>query len=112
MVKRQRRFAEDGRLIMLGRDIGTVVLPDAPLKIYLDASAPVRAKRRYKELAEAGMERPEAEILSELEARDAMDRERHASPLRPAEDAVIIDTDALDLLEVIDRVRQAAGAAP
>jgi cytidylate kinase len=112
MVKRQRQLASDGRLIMLGRDIGTVVLPDAPLKVYLDASAPVRASRRHKELAEAGIHRPEAEILQELEARDAMDRERHASPLRPADDALIIDTDALNLEEVIDRVRAAAGAAP
>jgi cytidylate kinase len=112
MVRLQRKLAGDGRLIMLGRDIGSVVLPDAPLKVYLDASAKVRAARRYMELSEAGGSRPEAEILAELEARDAMDRERHASPLRPAEGAVIIDTDALSLEEVIDRVRAAAGAAP
>jgi cytidylate kinase len=112
MVKRQRQLAQEGRLIMLGRDIGSVVLPDAPLKIYLDASAPVRATRRHKELQAAGRERPEPEILAELEARDAMDRERHVSPLRPADDALTIDTDGLSLEEVIDRVRQAAGAAP
>jgi len=111
MVRRQRRLAAEGRLIMLGRDIGTVVLPDAPLKIYLDASAPVRAERRHKELAEAGIERPESEILAELEARDKMDRERHASPLKPADGAITIDTDALSLEDVIERVHEAAAAA-
>jgi cytidylate kinase len=110
MVRRQRELAGEGRLIMLGRDIGSVVLPDAPVKVYLDATAPVRARRRHRELAEAGVNRPEAEILQELEARDQMDRERHVSPLRPADDAVTIDTDALSLDEVIQRVRQAAGA--
>ena len=112
MVRRQRGLAAEGRLIMLGRDIGTVVLPDAPLKVYLDASAPVRAARRHKELAEAGINRPEAEILAELEARDKMDRERHSSPLKPADGAITIDTDALSLEDVIERVHEAAVAAP
>lgn len=111
MVIRQRQLADEGRLIMLGRDIGTVVLPDAPLKVYLDASAPVRASRRHRELAEAGIARPESEILAELEARDKMDRERHASPLKPAVDALRINTDTLSLEEVIDRVHEAAIAA-
>lgn len=109
MVERQRGFAREGRLIMLGRDIGSVVLPDAPAKIYLDASAEVRARRRHRELAEAGLHRPEAEILRELQQRDEMDRQRHVSPLRPAADAQIIDTDNLSLEEVIERVRAAAG---
>jgi cytidylate kinase len=109
MVERQRAFAREGRLIMLGRDIGTVVLPDAPVKIYLDASAEVRARRRYRELLDAGVERQEDEILRELEQRDEMDRQRHTSPLRPAADAVIIDTDDLSLEEVITKVRDAAG---
>ena len=76
------------------------------------ASAPVRAARRHKELAEAGINRLEAEILAELEARDKMDRERHASPLKPADGAIIIDTDALALEDVIDRVHEAAVAGP
>jgi cytidylate kinase len=108
MVEKQRALAREGRLIMLGRDIGSVVLTDAPLKIYLDASAEVRASRRYRELADAGAARPEAEILAELRARDDMDSQRHVSPLRPADDAIVIDTDALSLDQVVARVREAA----
>ena len=112
MVDKQRALAREGSLIMLGRDIGSVVLTDAPLKIYLDASAEVRAQRRHRELVEAGAERPEAEILAELRARDEMDSQRHVSPLRPADDAIVIDTDALDLDHVLDRVREAARGRP
>ncbi len=112
MVEKQRALAREGSLIMLGRDIGSVVLTDAPLKVYLDASAEVRARRRHRELAEAGIQRPEAEILAELRARDEMDSRRHVSPLRPAADAMIIDTDTLDLDEVLDRVREAARVQP
>ena len=108
----QRRLANEGRIIMLGRDIGTVVLPDAPLKIYLDASAEVRARRRHAELNAAGADRPEAEILAELRQRDEMDSGRHVSPLRPAADAIVINTDALSLDEVIARVREAALSPP
>lgn len=108
MVALQRRLAAEGRLIMLGRDIGTVVLPDAPVKVYLDASPAERARRRHRELAESGVERSEAEILAELEQRDEMDRQRHLSPLRPAEDALVIHTDDLSLDEVVARVRAAA----
>ncbi len=110
MVEKQRALARQGSLIMLGRDIGSVVLTDASLKVYLDASAEVRARRRHRELAEAGIPRPEAGILAELRARDEMDSRRHVSPLRPADDAIIIDTDALELDEVLDRVRDAARA--
>jgi cytidylate kinase len=110
MVERQRALAREGKIIMLGRDIGTVVLPDAPVKVYLDASADERARRRYRELKEAGQERPLAEIRQELERRDEMDRNRHASPLKPAADAVIIETDNMPLEEVIRRVREIAGA--
>ncbi len=112
MVEKQRALAREGTLIMLGRDIGSVVLTDAPLKIYLNASAEVRAHRRYHELVEAGAERPEAEILAELQARDEMDSQRHVSPLRPANDALIIDTDTLSLDEVVARVREAARSRP
>ena len=111
MVRRQRELAGEGNLIMLGRDIGTVVLPDAPLKVYLDASARERAHRRRLELLENGVDRPEQEIFEELEQRDEMDRNRHASPLRPAEGAIIIVTDGLSLEEVVDRVRAAAGVS-
>jgi cytidylate kinase len=111
MVRRQRELAGEGRLIMLGRDIGSVVLPDAPLKVYLDASARERARRRHQELLEAGVDRPEQEIFEELQQRDEMDRNRHASPLRPAEGAIIIDTDGLSLEDVLERVRDAAAAS-
>ena len=111
MVERQREFARDGRLIMLGRDIGSVVLKDAPVKVYLDASPAERARRRHRELAAAGVNRPEAEIRRELEQRDEMDRQRHVSPLKPAADAVIIDTDDLPLEAVIARVRELAGVS-
>jgi len=104
----QRALAKQGRIVMLGRDIGTVVLPEAALKVYLDASAEVRARRRHAELIAAGNSRPEAEILAELRQRDNMDRQRHVSPLRPADDAIVIDTDRLSLDEVIARVRDAA----
>jgi CMP/dCMP kinase len=110
MVQKQRALAAEGQLIMLGRDIGTVVLPDAPLKIYLDASAEERARRRYLELLENGAPRPEEEIRAELQARDDMDRNRHASPLKPADDAKVIRTDDLALDEVVERVRQLARA--
>jgi len=110
VLQLQRNVAREGRIIMLGRDIGTIVLPDAPVKIYLDATAPERARRRHRELAEAGMRRDESDILRELEQRDEMDKQRHVSPLRPADDAIVIDTDDLALEDVIERVRAAAGA--
>jgi len=109
MVRRQREFAREGRLVMLGRDIGTVVLIDAPLKVYLDASAEERARRRYREMVAAGSTRPEAEVMAELLERDRMDRQRAHSPLHPAGDAVIIETDNLSLDEVVERVHAAAG---
>lgn len=110
MVRRQRALARGGGIIMLGRDIGTVVLPDAPVKVYLDASVDERARRRHEELEERGRSRPPAEIKAELEQRDEMDRGRHLSPLEPAADAHIIDTSNLTLEQVIDRVREIAGA--
>jgi cytidylate kinase len=86
------------------------VLPEAPVKVYLDASAKERAQRRHRELAENGVERPLEEVLQELLARDEMDRGRHVSPLKPAADAVIIETDDLSLEQVIERVRAVADA--
>jgi cytidylate kinase len=110
MVQRQRELAGEGRLIMLGRDIGSVVLPDAPVKIYLDASPEERARRRHRELLEAGIDRPYEEVLAELIRRDEMDKERHVSPLTAAPDAVVIETDDLPLEEVVARVRALVGA--
>src|SRR5262249_14298369 len=110
MVERQRQLALEGRLIMLGRDIGTVVLPDAPVKIYLDASIAERARRRYEELRETGNARLLAEIQAELEQRDEMDRGRHVSPLVAAADAHVIHTSDLTLEEVVEQVLVLAGA--
>ena len=111
MVRRQRELAREGRLIMLGRDIGTVVLPDAPLKVYLDASIDERARRRHEELQQNGRGRSLAEIRAELQQRDDMDRGRDHSPLIAAPDAHVIDTSNLSLDEVVARVRALAGAA-
>ena len=101
VLELQRSLARKGNIIMLGRDIGTVVLPEAAVKIYLDASAAERARRRHLELREAGVERAPEAIRRELEERDEMDSQRHVSPLRPAADAIVIDTDALGLEEVL-----------
>jgi cytidylate kinase len=89
---------------MVGRDIGATVLPDAGLKIYLDASLAVRARRRYDELRARGEPVALADVQAMLERRDQLDTERAASPLRPAADAIRIDTDALDIEAVLARI--------
>ena len=104
LVHQQRVIAEDGPIVMTGRDIGTVVLPDAPLKIYLDASAETRAFRRFEERKTRPHSPTFEEVLDSLIARDRMDSERSDSPLRPADDAVIIDTDSLDACETARRI--------
>ena len=92
-------------MVMVGRDIGTVVLPDADLKIYLDASAEERARRRYAEMVERGVEASYEEILASVVRRDRIDSTRAIAPLHPAEDAVIIDTDNKDIEEVFEEVK-------
>jgi cytidylate kinase len=104
MVSKQRNLAQRGRVVMAGRDIGTVVLPWAELKIFLVASVEERANRRYSELLERGKKANFAAVLSELRKRDEIDSQRAISPLKPAEDAIIIDTENLSLAEVVDRV--------
>ncbi len=104
LVHQQRAIAEDGPIVMTGRDIGTVVLPDAPLKIYLDASVETRALRRFEERKNRPGSPSYEEVLDSLIARDRMDSERSDSPLKPAEDAVIIDTDSLDACETARRI--------
>jgi cytidylate kinase len=89
---------------MAGRDIGTAVLPDADLKVYLDASREERARRRRQQLARQGPAPSLKGVLADLERRDAIDSSRAVSPLRPAEDAVIIKTDGLSLEKVVERV--------
>lgn len=104
MVAQQRRLALRGRMVMVGRDIGTVVLPDAPLKIYLDASAEERARRRWLEEQARGGSRSYAAVLAEVQHRDRIDSSRDVAPLRPAADAVIIDSTSLSVDAVIARV--------
>ena len=104
MVRQQRAIARDGRIVMAGRDIGTVVLPDAPLKVFLDASPEERVRRRYAELRAEGRDVTEADVRDELARRDAIDSSREVSPLRPADDAVVIETDGLSLEEVVERI--------
>lgn len=102
MVARQRAMAQEGKVVMAGRDIGTVVLPNADLGIFLTASPEVRARRRHRELAEMGQSPEFQEVLEGLLRRDKLDTERADSPLRPAEGARIIDTDQMDLAQVVE----------
>ena len=104
MVAQQRRLASEGRIIMAGRDIGTVVIPNAKLKVFLTASVDERARRRHLELKELGYAEDYTAILESLEDRDRIDSERDISPLRPAEDAKLIDTDNLTPQQVVDSV--------
>ncbi len=108
LVSIQRELAAAGRIVMAGRDIGTVVLPDAELKIYLDASVAVRAARRAEQLRAAGIAADLAAIEAELARRDAIDSTRDASPLTAASDAVIIHTDGMGVSEVVARIVELA----
>ena len=96
---------------MDGRDIGTCVLPDATLKIYLTASCEVRAQRRYDELTRAGKEQPYEEVLSDIVKRDYDDSHRAVSPMRQAKDAVRVDTSAMTPEQVVDDIVARAKAA-
>jgi len=100
----QRRIGLRGRVVMVGRDIGTVVLPEADLKIYLDASAKERARRRYKEIIDRGETADYEEILAGVRMRDEIDSSRAVSPLRPADDAILLNSDKLNADEVFARV--------
>jgi cytidylate kinase len=97
----QRRVGMRGRVVMVGRDIGTVVLPEADLKIYLDASVEERAHRRYEERAARGNHVSYDEILAAMRKRDQIDSTRDVAPLRAAEDAIIIDSDHMDIEAVL-----------
>ena len=96
LLEMQRDFARKSSVIMDGRDIGTVVLPYADVKIFLQADVEVRARRREKELQERGTPRPFQQVLAEMKERDYNDAHRSAAPLRAAEDAVVVDTSDLD----------------
>jgi len=104
MVRQQRRVAQGGRVVMVGRDIGTVVLPDADLKIYLDASVEERARRRWEEERARDENSDYDAVLASMRRRDQIDSSREASPLRAAGDAVVLDTTALDIEGVMVEV--------
>ncbi len=105
LASQQRRIGLRGRVIMVGRDIGTVVLPEADLKIYLDASAEERARRRHKEIIQRGEQADYEQVLAGVRGRDAIDSTRAFSPLRAAEDAVILDSDNMDADQVFAKVQ-------
>ena len=104
LLEFQRSFAKQNCILMDGRDIGTVVLPDADVKIFLTASAEARAQRRYKEQIERGEAVTFEQVLEAIQKRDAADSSRVAAPLKPAEDSVLVDTTFLNLQESIQRI--------
>lgn len=109
LLDRQRAFARAPGLVADGRDMGTVVFPQARFKFYLTASAQERARRRHKQLKEKGVDVKLAGLLEEIEARDARDSQRSVAPLRPAEDAVIIDSTAMPVDQVVAVVLAGVG---
>ncbi len=110
MVKEQQKMAANGGVVLEGRDIGTVVLPKAELKIFMIANVEERAQRRKKDLALAGIETNEDDLIKEIEARDKKDSTREASPLRKANDAIELDTSYLTIEEqvgfILDRAKE------
>ena len=104
LLQRQRDFLQLPGLIAEGRDMGSVVFPQAQLKIFLDATAETRADRRYKQLKKSGSDDSLRAVLTEIRSRDKRDRERSVSPLIPAEDAVLIDTTVLTVDQVVKQV--------
>ena len=107
----QRRIADGGRVVMVGRDIATVVVPDAGVKVYLDASDEERARRRHRELVVRGIDVPYDMILSEIRRRDDADSSRSASPLRRDDDAVVITSDGKSVGEVTEEIARIAERA-
>lgn len=105
LLQLQRSFRKPPGLVAEGRDMGTVVFPDAQLKVFITASVEVRAERRFKQLKQKGLDGSLRALLDELTQRDRRDRERSVSPLRPAADAVVIDTSDLGIVGVQDRLR-------
>ena len=104
LVNQQRRIAAQGKIVMIGRDIGTVVLPDADLKVYLTASPEIRAKRRWQEMRDRGQTVELETVLSETLARDEIDSNRDDSPLKPAKDAWQLNTGCLDIEQVVRKI--------
>jgi len=106
MTAQQRRIAQDNKVVMVGRDIGTVVMPDADLKLYLDASIEVRAERRYQELLDRGEPADYDAVLKSLQNRDDIDSNREIAPLKPADDAVLIQSDCMGIEQVLERAKE------
>ena len=104
LVAQQRRIASQGKIVMIGRDIGTVVLPDADLKVYLTASAENRAQRRWLEMRDRGQPVELETVMSQTLARDEIDSNREDSPLKPARDAWELNTDGLDIEQVVRKI--------
>lgn len=106
MTDQQRRIARKQPVVMVGRDIGTVVVPDADLKIFLDASVEIRAQRRYEEMIERGEKADFNLVYQSLKNRDQIDSTRKIAPLKPAEDAVVINADNLNITEVFEKAKE------
>ncbi len=100
----QREIGGSGRVVMTGRDIGTVVMPDAELKIWLDASLEERARRRQRELAGRGIDRPLREVQAEMAERDRRDSQRAVAPMRPATDAILVQTDGRPVADIVQEI--------
>jgi len=109
LSQQQRRIGQRGRIVMVGRDIGTVVLPEADLKIYLDATAEQRARRRFDEIIARGAQADYNEILAKVIERDRIDSTRDVAPLKAAEDAIVLDSDKLTADEVLEQVLALCG---
>ncbi|MEQ6889502.1 (d)CMP kinase [Halomonas sp. CS7] len=106
LLQRQHDFRQAPGLVADGRDMGTVVFTEAPLKIFLTASASERAHRRQRQLQEAGVDASLSSLLKEIQARDARDMQRSVAPLKPADDAITLDTTRLTIPEVVDRLTE------
>ena len=104
LLQRQRAFQEEPGLVADGRDMGTVVFPDAPLKVFLTASAEERARRRYLQLKAKGDDVNLASLLDEIRARDERDTQRAVAPLKPAADAILLDSTELSIEQVLERI--------
>jgi len=111
LLQRQRDFRKAPGLVADGRDMGTVVFPDAPVKIFLTASAEERARRRFSQLKDAGVDVNIDALLEEIRVRDERDMNRSAAPLKPADDAQVIDSTGLSIEEVLGRCMAAVGQA-
>ncbi|MGQ9684084.1 MAG: (d)CMP kinase [Anaerolineae bacterium] len=104
LIAQQRRIGAAGKVVMVGRDIGTVVMPDADLKIYLDATVEERARRRYREILARGDQADYATVLQGMQRRDRIDSTRAAAPLRAADDAVVLDTTFMGIEDVVHAI--------